>query len=105
MTIETITVQALRQQLNASSPTLQLIDVRTPQEHAAYNIGGMLIPLDTLAHRLNEIDKTRPIVVYCQAGIRSAKAADILHAHGYESVYSLAGGMEAWKTSEPTCTH
>ena len=42
------------------------------------------------------IDKDKPLVVYCHHGMRSAWAANWLRAMGYENVYNLTGGIDAW---------
>jgi len=93
-TINTITHQALQEQLKAN-PSLQLIDVRTLQEHNTYNIGGECIPLDTLESQLGKLKPNVLVVVYCQAGIRSAKAAALLQEQGFTDVSSLQGGVNA----------
>lgn len=72
-----------------------LLDVRTPGEYAGGHIEGALnVPLDTVASRLAEIPRDRPVVVYCHSGGRSARAADALRASGY-TVHDL-GPMAAW---------
>lgn len=91
----TITPHALRNQLK-ENPALTLIDVRQPNEHAAYNIGGQCIPLNTLEQNLAAIDPKKLVVVYCQAGIRSASAAAYLLKKGFEQTVSLEGGVNAW---------
>lgn len=66
-----------------------LLDVRSVEEHAAYNLGGMLIPLQELENRLPELDKTLPVIIYCQSGQRSQAAAAILKKHHFISVLTL----------------
>jgi rhodanese-related sulfurtransferase len=74
-----------------------LIDVRTDAEIARGKIAGALpIPLHTLPLRLSELDKTKPLVFCCQMGGRSAQACQYAVAQGYEKVYNLQGGMNAW---------
>lgn len=74
-----------------------LIDVRESWEHAAYNIGGMHIPLGEIIARKNEISKGAPVVLYCEKGIRSAIAIQRLESLGFDNLYNLEGGMSAWK--------
>lgn len=50
-----------------------LIDVREPEEHHRFNIGGQLCPLSRL-QELDELPADRPVVVYCKRGIRSQLA-------------------------------
>lgn len=63
-----------------------LLDVRTPEEFRERHLPDAVnIPLQELASRFGELGaKTRPIVVYCRSGARSAAAATVLRAAGYE---------------------
>jgi phage shock protein E len=80
-----------------ASPFL-LVDVRTPAEYGAGHIrGALLLPVDTLAGRLAEIPKDRPVYVYCQAGARSSRAASLLTKHGYTQINNVQGGIAAWQ--------
>ena len=73
-----------------------LLDVRTPQEHAAQAIeGSYLLPLQELGFRLNELPRDREIVVYCRVGNRSAYACSYLSRMGY-TVKNLEGGIVLW---------
>ncbi len=77
----------------------QLVDVRTPPEHARGHIGGvMLVPLGELRRRLPELhlDATRPVIAICQSGNRSRPAVRLLRRAGYDA-RQLAGGMLAWE--------
>jgi len=77
---------------------VQILDVRTPVEHAAGHIAGSLnVPLGTLPRRLAEIPADRPVAVHCQGGLRSAIAAGLLDAHGRPDVLDLQGGFGAWQ--------
>jgi rhodanese-related sulfurtransferase len=72
-----------------------LLDVRSPEEFASGHVeGAVLLPVDELEGRLSEVSRTAPVVVYCRSGGRSARAAQILSAAGYE-VHDL-GGMSNW---------
>ena len=73
-----------------------LVDVREEWEHTAFNIGGKNIPLGELIQRKTEIDPNRPVVVYCEKGVRSVIAIQRLGQHGFTSLYNLKGGMSAW---------
>lgn len=78
---------------------IQLIDVRSPEEHAICAIqNSLLIPLADLPFRLGEIDKQREIVIYCKSGIRGAKAVNLLNEEGFIRVKNLTGGIKAWAT-------
>jgi rhodanese-related sulfurtransferase len=79
--------------LVASGATL--LDVRTPGEFASgHPEAAVNVPVDEVASRLAEIDRARPVVVYCAAGVRSARAAEVLRAQGYE-VHDL-GTVGRW---------
>lgn len=73
-----------------------LLDVRTPEEFVGYNLGGVLIPLVELPHRLTELDPKKMIVVYCKSGKRSIEAAKILINENF-SVKYLKGGIMEWQ--------
>lgn len=75
----------------------QLLDVREPAEAALAAIGGsILLPLGSLPARLHEVDRSRPVVVYCRSGVRSARAVALLRGAGLSRTYNLAGGILAW---------
>jgi adenylyltransferase/sulfurtransferase len=75
----------------------QLLDVREPAEAALASIAGsVLVPLGSLAERLAEVERTRPVVVYCRSGARSARAVALLRQAGLNRTYNLAGGILAW---------
>jgi hydroxyacylglutathione hydrolase len=94
--IPQITVDDLRQSLARGAVTL--IDVRNPNEWAEGHIAtARHIPLGYLADRVDEIPQTKPIVLQCAAGARSAIAASLLRARGVEQVINLIGGMGEWR--------
>ena len=75
----------------------QLIDVRTAEEYAAGHIPGAInIPIDVLPQQLANIDKTKPVAVYCATGARSLNAKQFLAAQGYVNVANLQRGIAAW---------
>lgn len=82
-----------------ANPQVQLVDVRTPGEHAAGSIPGSMnidVKSDdfaTCASRL--LDKERPVAIYCRSGRRSKTAADILVGLGYK-VIELDSGYNGW---------
>ena len=82
-----------------------LVDVREPSEAAICRIDGShLIPLGSLAQRLNELPTDQPIVVHCKHGGRSARATAMLRAKGYDA-RNLTGGIAAWTDRiEPSLT-
>jgi rhodanese-related sulfurtransferase len=90
-----LTADDLRQQLASATPPL-LLDVRGPLEFQRRHLpGAVLLPLPELAARAAEVPRTGPVVVYCQSGVRSAKAVDLLRRElGYDNVLTLTGGLE-----------
>jgi len=90
-----ITAQQLTEQLVNGSDA-QIVDVRETDEVAAGMIAGARhIPLGELRNRLDELDKSRPVVAVCRSGRRSAAAADQLAAAGF-TAYTMTGGMLEW---------
>jgi rhodanese-related sulfurtransferase len=82
---------------------LQLVDVRNPGEVADGVIdGAVTIPVGQLPNRLDELDVTRPTVVYCAGGYRSSVAASLLRQRGFADVSDIIGGYTAWAEQAPT---
>lgn len=72
----------------------QLVDVRTTEEHAAYHIGGIHIPVAELQDRMEELDAGKITVFYCTTGKRSGEAVKIFKGKFPQAVvYSLQGGL------------
>jgi len=93
MSVRQINVQTLSSQ----NPKPLLLDVRQPWENELAKLSeSVLIPLDQLADRADELPRDRPIVVYCHHGIRSMNGAAILMQLGFSDVVSLAGGIDRW---------
>ena len=87
----------LNEKLNSQQP-LQLIDVREPVEHEAYNIGGTLIPFSEILEHHSTIKRGIPVILYCKIGIRSQIAIQRLNEKfGFTNLINLQGGMERWK--------
>ncbi len=75
-----------------------ILDVRNPEEIAICRIAGTtVIPLPELPNRLNELDRSKPMVVHCRSGVRSAKAIELLRSAGFTAgLTNLKGGILAW---------
>jgi rhodanese-related sulfurtransferase/protein-disulfide isomerase len=89
----------------AHAPGAILIDVRRAEEIAQGKIDGAQVATWGQPNFLAEVkkiapDTSRPIILYCKAGVRSAFAWQVLRANGYSSVKSLAGGYDAWKKAQ-----
>ncbi len=84
---------------SAVGETGQLIDVREPDEVATGTLPGAInIPLAELPGRIDELDRSRTVVLLCRSGGRSAMAAEFLTNQGFDDVVNLAGGMLAAPT-------
>ena len=74
-----------------------LIDVRTLSEYEAdHSPNAVHIPIDELPHRYRELNQTHRIICVCQAGGRSAAAAEFLTSIGGTEIFNIEGGMSAW---------
>jgi rhodanese-related sulfurtransferase len=99
--MQTLTPEQLHDMLRTPE-NLRLIDVREPEEHAEFNLGGTLIPLNEIVARMGELPRELPVVLYCRKGIRSALAIQRLRdKHPFANLFNLAGGTEAWKRRFP----
>lgn len=73
--------------------SVTLLDVRTPMEYSRGYVDGFInIPVDDLRERIGELDKTKPVYVICQSGLRSYLVCRILAGNGFD-IYNFAGGF------------
>lgn len=94
------------QQLMSEESDLIILDVRTQQEYDSGHIpNAILIPVGELEDRLGELDEMKTILVYCQSGVRSAQARQILADNGFSEVYNLEGGIIAWQEAGLEINH
>jgi rhodanese-related sulfurtransferase len=78
----------------------QLVDVRADHEWEAGRIAGAThVPLAELPQRTGEIDKDRPVILYCRGGNRSSMAAAALAEAGYDAA-KLSEGIVGWSAAE-----
>lgn len=97
--MNTISVSTLKERI-ANNEKVNLLDVREPDEHAEFNIGGTFIPLgQVMAMQIDALDemKNEEIICYCRSGKRSMQAAMMLETIGFTNVVNLEGGMMAWQ--------
>ena len=90
-----ISVEELKQRLDAKEDFV-LLDVREPHEYNICNLNGILIPLNDLPRRMNELDPNKEMVIHCRSGARSARAVGFLQQAGFTKTKNLAGGILAW---------
>jgi rhodanese-related sulfurtransferase len=91
------------QSLLQADPKAVLLDVREPWELLAARVPvapaqALHVAMATVPLRLAEIPRSQPVVCICHHGARSAQVVAYLQRQGYEQVYNLAGGIEAWST-------
>lgn len=92
-TVDVATVKALQ-----GRSDVVVLDVREQSEYDAGHIAGVkLIPMGTVANRLNEIPKDKPVIVTCHSGNRSGQVTEFLRQQGYTNVHNMTGGITAWQ--------
>lgn len=76
----------------------QLIDLRSMNEFESGHIENAqnIVYDEDFVRNISRLDKTQPVAVYCRTGGRSEKCARILKEAGFEKIYDLEGGYEAW---------
>jgi len=80
---------------------LIILDVREKKERkAGYIEGDKHIPLASVKDKLDSLDTNKNVLVYCRSGSRSAHIAGLLTRNGFEKVYNLKGGINAWKRAK-----
>ena len=94
--VQQINPVQLKERLDAGQVGL-LLDVREDWEHSMASIADSThIPLAELVDRIQELAFEDDIVVYCHVGQRSYQAGLVLKEAGFNNVYNLAGGIDAW---------
>jgi rhodanese-related sulfurtransferase len=76
-----------------------VIDTRSAESFSrGHIVGARNIPMDEFEGHLEKLAraKNKPVVAVCDSGITSSKAVNTLRKAGFESVYNLKGGMNAW---------
>ncbi|MES2621718.1 MAG: thioredoxin domain-containing protein [Bacteroidota bacterium] len=82
-----------------SQDNILLVDVRTPKEYAEkriLNSNNVNINDAHFEKQMNQLDKSKPLYLYCLVGARSGKAAEWAVKNGFKEVYNLEGGITAW---------
>jgi len=99
-----IDVEKAYEMLEGNPEQIILLDVRTEEEYSAEYIPGAInIPLSDLESRIDELDSSKAIIVYCKSGGRSRTASETLAQRGF-IVYNMEGGINAWKEKFATST-
>ena len=101
--VHTVDTKVFAQKLKGDK-NAQLLDVRTPEEYKEghiKNAANLDWYEDSFAVKAAKYDKSKPVYVYCQAGVRSAKAAKKLSEMGFQTIYNLDGGYSQWQKDKP----
>ena len=98
--VKEIDVKAFESGIQADNS--QLIDARTPGEYEEGHLKGAKLmdwkDQKKFSKASKELDKSKPVYVYCLVGARSYDAAEWLSKQGFSSVYSLKGGIKEWQS-------
>jgi len=96
-----ITAKELKERI-ANNEALNIVDVREAWEFEEKNIGAILIPLQTVPHRLAELEKFKneELIIHCKSGRRSENAKQFLIQQGFTNVRNLLGGIEEYLITE-----
>ena len=93
-----ISVEQAYELLQQADSQAVLVDIRDPQSFAlAHPEQAFHLTNDTMVSWMDEVEFEQPVIVMCYHGISSQGAAQYLINQGYENVYSLDGGFEAWR--------
>jgi monothiol glutaredoxin len=95
--VKPLTVKELKAKRDAKED-FELVDVRTPGERQTAHIEGSRLMDDALVEELMNLPKSRVLVFQCHHGHRSQRAAEQFVQAGFQNVYNLVGGIEAWST-------
>lgn len=77
--------------------SFKLVDVRTKEEYDADHVpNSVLLPVDELPHRYQELGQTTHLIFICQNGGRSAQAAEFIASIGGSEIYNVSSGISAW---------
>ncbi|MDX2191584.1 MAG: rhodanese-like domain-containing protein [Bacteroidota bacterium] len=91
-----VSVQELKEMID-NKEDFQLIDVREKSEYEVCDLGGELIPLNSVPNSIDKISKDKKVVIHCRSGKRSANAIQYLEQNfGFTNLYNLTGGILAW---------
>nr|WP_086939301.1 thiosulfate sulfurtransferase GlpE [Thaumasiovibrio occultus] len=94
--IDVIAARKYQQEQNAV-----LVDIRDPQSFTLLHAEGAFhLTNETLTDLLQQIDDDQPILVMCYHGVSSQGAAQYLVNQGFDEVYSVDGGFEAWRREQ-----
>lgn len=83
---------------------VQLLDVRTPEEYQQGHLENAMLANwkdnEEFMRRIEALDKSEPVYIYCLSGGRSAAAKRALEAEGFAKIVELKGGITAWRQAD-----
>ncbi|MFS2221788.1 thiosulfate sulfurtransferase GlpE [Pantoea sp. B65] len=95
-------INVLQAQQRLAQGAALLVDIRDPQSFAlAHTTGAFHLTNDSLQRFMQQADFATPVLVMCYHGNSSRGAAQYLLTQGFEQVYSVDGGFEAWRVAFP----
>jgi len=95
MTFQCIDLEDCKKMMEEKEVTV--VDVRDPQSYQSGHIlNAQLVNNANVQEFLDNVDKQRPLIVYCYHGNTSQGAAELFSSQGIADVYSLTGGYAAW---------
>jgi thioredoxin 1 len=103
---EKMGVEEFEKELNTLTNE-QVVDVRTPDEFSKGFIDGAFnidVNGPEFVSQASALDKSKPVLIYCLSGVRSAKAAEYLRKQGFVRVVELEGGMMKWNAAKKPVT-
>ena len=96
-----LNVTQFQKKLNSDNTAI-LLDVRTPEEYKSGHLPNAtainFFDAD-FKEKVNKLDKTKPVYVYCAVGGRSAKALKVLKESGFKTAYNMQGGFNTWQAA------
>jgi len=98
--IELVKKEAAKSEAAAKKEPLTVLDVRTPEEYAKGHIDGATnidFNDDSFKEALAKLDRSKPYLVHCAAGGRSAKTRELMKSLGFKNIFHLEGGLNAWQ--------
>ncbi|NMP28426.1 thiosulfate sulfurtransferase GlpE [Rahnella sp. SAP-1] len=97
---ETISVEQAHHHLKENAAVM--VDIRDIQSfNAAHAAGALHLSNENISTFMQQTDAMTPVLVMCYHGISSRNAAQFLLSQGFDAVYSIDGGFEAWSKTFP----
>ena len=99
--VKTVKPEDFAQKINSTSQP-QILDVRTPKEFSDQHLDNAVNINwngDDFDKKVAELDKSKPVFVYCLSGGRSSKASGKLAELGFKEIYEMEGGIVKWNAS------